>query len=352
VTAGIQLRAGRAPSDLAAVLALHRDVYAAEWKFDERFAMHVEAPLSAFGATASPRDRLWLAEREGRLVGCIAIVAAGSDLAQLRWFLVAPEARGSGLGRRLLEEALRFARADGCGRVTLWTVDLLRAAARLYRSYGFRRVEARPGAPWGVPLVEERYEMSQSTILWRRLDLPGHDVARLGELAGGWQLEGFAAFASEAGPCALAYDLRLTARWRTRTARVRGWLGARSVDLRIGAGPGGTWKLAGVPQPSVTGAADLDLSFTPATNLIPIRRLGLEVGETGAARAAWLRLPELTLEPIEQTYERLTTGTYRYVSAGGLFDRRLTVRPDGFVVDYPGQWRAEATVVPPADLEA
>ena len=52
------------------------------------------------------------------------------------------------------------------------------------------------------------------------------------------------------------------------------------------------------------------------------------------------------LEPIEQSYERLTTGTYRYLSAGGLFDRRLTVRGDGFVVDYPGQWRAEAAIAP------
>lgn len=187
--------------------------------------------------------------------------------------------------------------------------------------------------------------MADSTILWRRLDLPGHDTARLVREDGGWRLEGFAAFASEAGPSALAYDVRLSARWRTRSARVTGWLGARSVRVRVTADAGRGWTLDGVPQAALQGCVDLDLAFTPATNLLPIRRLGLDIGHAGVARAAWLRLPELTLEPIDQTYERLTAGTYRYVTAAGVFDRRLTVRPDGFVVDYPGEWRAEATPV-------
>jgi hypothetical protein len=120
------------------------------------------------------------------------------------------------------------------------------------------------------------------------------------------------------------------------------------VRLRVTVGRQGAWSLDGVHQPALDGCEDLDLAFTPATNLIPVRRLALEAGSAGTARAAWLRVPELTLEPISQTYERLTTATYRYVTAAGVFDRRLTVRPDGFVVDYPGLWRAEATVVPQA----
>jgi hypothetical protein len=192
--------------------------------------------------------------------------------------------------------------------------------------------------------------MTDATILWRRLDVPGHDAARLLREAGGWRLEGVAAFASDAGPCALAYEVRLTARWRTRSARVSGWLGDRPVHLRVAADRRGGWSLDGEAQPALEACEDLDLSFTPATNLVPVRRLALGIGGTGTSRAAWLRVPELTLEPITQTYERVSAGTYRYVTAAGVFDRRLTVRPDGFVVDYPGLWRAEATVVP-QDLE-
>lgn len=156
---GYTLRCSSAREDVEAVVAFHREVYRAEWNFDERFAAHVEEPLAAFARAASPRDRLWLAERDGRLIGCIAIVAAAPGVGQLRWFLVAPDARGQGLGRRLMAEALGFCRAQGHASVILWTVNLLEDAARLYRAHGFRRVEQRPGAPWGVPLVEERYEL-------------------------------------------------------------------------------------------------------------------------------------------------------------------------------------------------
>ena len=157
---GITFRSSRARRDVEAVVAFHREVYRAEWNFDERFVAHVEAPLAAFARAGSARDRLWLAELDGRLVGCIAIVAAAPGVGQLRWFLVAPEARSAGLGRRLMAEALGFCREQGHRSVILWTVDLLEDAARLYRAHGFRRVERRPGAPWGVPLVEERYELA------------------------------------------------------------------------------------------------------------------------------------------------------------------------------------------------
>jgi GNAT superfamily N-acetyltransferase len=72
---------------------------------------------------------------------------------------VVPEHRGHGLGKWLLDEALAFAREAGYRRVTLWTVDLLRTAARLYADAGFRLAETRPGAPWGVPLTEQRYDL-------------------------------------------------------------------------------------------------------------------------------------------------------------------------------------------------
>jgi len=109
---------------------------------------------------ASPRERLWIAERAGRIVGCVAIVAASATTAQLRWFLVDPDARGAGLGRRLLDEAIAFSRASGYRTIILWTVRALEAAARLYRAAAFRMVEERPPERlWGVDVIEERYEL-------------------------------------------------------------------------------------------------------------------------------------------------------------------------------------------------
>src|SRR5262245_29983139 len=116
VTLRTSLRAG----DLGAVVHLHGVVYAAERGFDPTFEAYVAAPLAEFVRRASPRERLWIAEASGRAVGCIAIVAAEPQTAQLRWFLVAPAARGAGLGRRLLDEALAFCRGCGYAGVFLW----------------------------------------------------------------------------------------------------------------------------------------------------------------------------------------------------------------------------------------
>ena len=98
----------------------------------------------------------------------------------------------------------------------------------------------------------------------------------------------------------------------------------------------------GLEMPEVSGAADIDLGFSPSTNLLPIRRLGLKVGEQAAVRAAWVRFPELTLELLEQTYARLTEDSYRYESGNGTVRRDLKVDETGFVLEYPELWRAES----------
>jgi len=85
----------------------------------------------------------------------------------------------------------------------------------------------------------------------------------------------------------------------------------------------------------------LDLNFSPATNLLPIRRLELAVGQEGEVRAAWLRFPGLKLEPLEQRYKRIDQNTYRYESGGGEFVAQLSVNEDGFVAKYPNFWEVE-----------
>lgn len=105
----------------------------------------------------------------------------------------------------------------------------------------------------------------------------------------------------------------------------------------------GNWWLNEAEQPEVAGCTDIDLNFSPSTNLLPIRRLGLEVGEAAEVQAAWLRFPSFQLEPLPQQYRRLDENTYRYESAGGQFVAELKVSPSGLVIDYPGIWQAEAS---------
>jgi GNAT superfamily N-acetyltransferase len=147
------------PGDVGAIVAMHGRVYAEEYGFDATFEAYVAEPLAAFVMRASPRERIWLEDRDGTLAGCVAIVDAGANAAQLRWFLVHPSARGLGLGRRLIAEAVDFCRAAGYARIILWTVAGLHAAQHLYRAHGFSCVEASPQRRWGVDVIEERHEL-------------------------------------------------------------------------------------------------------------------------------------------------------------------------------------------------
>lgn len=180
----------------------------------------------------------------------------------------------------------------------------------------------------------------RSSILWRRLDAPGHEAAYLEREGSGWRLAGCAVFSADGEPCALEYDIRCDAAWRTLAARVDGWIGARAVSAVIEAA-GGHWTLNGAEVAEVEGAIDIDLNFSPSTNLLPIRRLDLSVGEEATVVAAWLRFPSFALERFEQTYRRTAPSRWRYESAGGTFARDLAVRDDGFVTEYPGLWIAE-----------
>ena len=94
-------------------------------------------------------------------------------------------------------------------------------------------------------------------------------------------------------------------------------------------------------MPEVAGCIDVDLNFSPSTNLIPIRRLNLKLREKAELTAAWLKFPSFTLEPLPQSYERLEEQIYRYESGNGSFVTDLRVNPVGFVLDYPGIWLAE-----------
>lgn len=185
-----------------------------------------------------------------------------------------------------------------------------------------------------------------TSILWRRLDLPGHDSAVLSATAAGARLRGMAVFLED-GATGLRYDMRCDATWRTTGAEIQGWCRGRAIALEVFRDLTGRWTLDGAVADAVAGCIDLDLSFTPATNLQTLRRLDLAVGETAEVRSAWLAWPEVRLTPLVQRYARRSPEWYDYqadLPGAERFEARLRVDRDGWVREYGGLWRAEEAV--------
>ena len=180
------------------------------------------------------------------------------------------------------------------------------------------------------------------SILWRGIVFPGYESCCLFSQNTAWHLQGTAVFSYEQQACRLTYHILCDAGWHTRSAKVEGWIADKVIDIQIKADPNRHWWMNGVEQSDVEGCTDIDLNFSPSTNLLPIRRLGLSVGETAEVKAAWLRFPSFKLELLPQEYRRLDEDIYRYESAGGQFVAELKVNSSGFVIEYPGLWQAEA----------
>jgi len=105
-------------------------------------------------------QRIWVVEAGEKVAGCIAIVRNTEGVAQLRWFILTPETRGKGLGKRLMDEAVKFSREAGYRRIILWTFSELETAIALYRRWGFVKTEEKAHHIWGRDLIEEKYELS------------------------------------------------------------------------------------------------------------------------------------------------------------------------------------------------
>jgi hypothetical protein len=180
-----------------------------------------------------------------------------------------------------------------------------------------------------------------ASIVWRRLDRPGDESALLVPTETGWNLSGSAIFEHEGGPCGLEYRIVCGSDWRTRSVEVTGRVGRDAVHVRALASADGGWTVNDAAAPEIEGCVDVDLNFSPSTNLLPIRRLNLAVGEEKDVRAAWLRFPSFRFEPLEQSYRRLAEHRYLYRSAGGRFETELEVDHDGFVTLYPGFWQLD-----------
>ena len=161
MTVPITIRSLGEPGDLGWLVLAHGEQYAREFGWNTEFEALVARIAADFADKSDDgRQAGWIAEGPHGRVGCVLCVPdeTTADVAKLRVLLVEPAARGSGLGGRLVDECLRFARAAGYRRMRLWTNDVLGAARRIYLGRGFRLVDEEPHHSFGVDLVGQVYE--------------------------------------------------------------------------------------------------------------------------------------------------------------------------------------------------
>jgi DNA-binding MarR family transcriptional regulator/GNAT superfamily N-acetyltransferase len=155
--AGFVLRSPH-PGDLGWIVQAHGALYTEQYGWDESFEALVARIVADYAGDHDPRrEAAWIAEVDGAPAGCVLCVRRDDDTAQLRLLLVHPRARGRGIGGRLIDECLGFAKRAGYARITLWTNDVLREARRLYERAGFELVESAPHHSFGHDLVEQTW---------------------------------------------------------------------------------------------------------------------------------------------------------------------------------------------------
>ena len=155
------LRSELRPGDLGWVIERHDTRYWEEFRWDTSFEALVAKVAAAFVTEHDPaRERVWIAEIDGERVGCIFLVRETDEVAKLRLLIVEPQARGLGVGSRLVDECITFARRAGYRTITLWTNAILVTARRIYARAGFRLVASEPQTNFGHELVSETWELT------------------------------------------------------------------------------------------------------------------------------------------------------------------------------------------------
>jgi hypothetical protein len=183
--------------------------------------------------------------------------------------------------------------------------------------------------------------MAGTSILWHSPELQSSEHCILADHPTGHQLTGVVVVPVEGEPAHLHYQVDVDRRWRTRRVDIAITRGGRERRIGMAADGTGNWLVDDEPISDLDGCLDIDLGWTPSTNTLPIRRLGLEVGAAESITAAWVRFPELTVETLQQSYQRLAERRWRYSSESFVAD--LEVDAAGIVLRYgPDLWRAVA----------
>lgn len=182
--------------------------------------------------------------------------------------------------------------------------------------------------------------MGGGTVLWTSDELGSAEHCSLEVGGAGATLAGTTVLPFEGRPARIRFSVTTDPQWRTRSVDVE-IVGHRSIAVVMRVDDG-AWSVDGVARPDLAGCADADLGWTPATNTLPIRRLGLDVGESAELTAAWLRFPDLVVVPSRQRYVREGAHAWRYLS--GDHDFALETNAHGLVTRYGDDlWVATAT---------
>lgn len=178
------------------------------------------------------------------------------------------------------------------------------------------------------------------TVLWQSHSVPGSEYFQLWQTEDGWQLRGTIIWAEGGVPGKVRYGITCGADWRTREVHLGLGAGSRERTLHLIVRDG-EWRDRSGVLPHLAGCLDVDLEISPSTNSLPIRRLNLPIEDSGAARAAWVRFPELRVEPLEQRYTRLSEDLYHYQSDHG-YETDMVVDDLGLIVTYTNMWTRAA----------
>lgn len=190
-----------------------------------------------------------------------------------------------------------------------------------------RSTTADPGSP-----------PSLRALLWTRRDRASLEFFQLHEGSAGVRLSGTILTVEKAQPVRVEYTVQCDREWETRSARITILHGSASKELELTVDDQKRWWSDGKHIPDVDGCIDIDISLSPSTNTLPIRRLSLARGGESDVVAAWIGFPDLTIERLPQRYVRSGDTLYRYSSNGGAFTADIEVDDLGLVVRYPPLW--------------
>lgn len=181
------------------------------------------------------------------------------------------------------------------------------------------------------------------SVLWTALEAPGSEQVEIRRCSWGYRIDSHMAGSEEGLPVGAGYRLEIDLGWNVlRIAAARSMAGV-THRLRLRRSASGQWSDSGGARPDLAECIDVDIAWTPLTNTLPIRRLGLAVGERRTILVAYIAPPILTVEQVEQQYTRLAANRWRYEGYPPGFMADLSVDSDGLVLDYPELFRMAAT---------